>query len=499
MYSDFTSVGRAAGGGARRGRTGLAAGALLLTCTLAGWTLSGAAPVGAATAATAAPEAAASRSIGGGIDSYAPTIEEVAPAVVTIRAERRVRMTSRQAPDHPLFREFFGERFGPRDMPERRQGGIGSGVIVRQDGYVLTNHHVIEGAEDVTVELSDGRRLPAEVVGSDAASDLAVLKIAGGTLKTLSLGDSDAVRVGDIVLALGNPLGVGQTVTMGIVSAKGRATGLGEGSFEDFIQIDAPINRGNSGGALVNTRGELIGINSQILSPSGGNIGIGFAIPANMARYVMTQLVEHGQVRRGMLGVTIQPVTSDIARSLGLQEVRGALVNAVQAGSPAEKAGLKRGDVVTAINGQPVRDSNMLRNQIAELGPDAEARLTVVRDGSERTLGVKLAELASREAPSASRESAADPTGYGMAVEPLTPERAKQLGAGATSGLLVTTVQPEGRAATAGIRSGDIIEEVNGRTVTTATALRDALKSTGDRPALLLVHRGETTVFLTLE
>ncbi len=277
--------------------------------------------------------------------------------------------------------------------PERRQGGLGSGVVVSPDGYVLTNHHVIDGARQVDVQLSDGRTFKAKVVGSDAPSDLAVLKIDGTNLTTLPLGDSDAVRIGDIALAVGNPLGIGQTVTMGIVSAKGRATGLGDGGFEDFIQTDAPINRGNSGGALVSTRGELIGINSQILSPSGLNIGIGFAIPANMAKHVMTQLIEHGEVRRGMLGVTVQPVTSETARELGLKQIGGALVASVEAGSPAERAGLKKGDVIVGINGTDVKDGNELRNAVSQLLPGTNTTVVVVRDGREQRVDVRLAEL----------------------------------------------------------------------------------------------------------
>jgi S1-C subfamily serine protease len=317
MHTDINTnpgpSGRSARG--RRG-WGLSGAALLLAGSLAGWTASDTLRTSAATVAPAPVAAgAAARTIGAGGDSYAPLVERIVPAVVTIRSEKRVRAISQDVPDDPLFREFFGDRFpGPR-VPERRQGGLGSGVIVRADGYVLTNHHVIDGADQVRVELSDGRNVKADVIGSDAPSDLAVLKIDAEDLQTLSLGDSDQVQVGDVVLALGNPLGVGQTVTMGIVSAKGRATGMGNGSFEDFIQTDAPINQGNSGGALVSTRGELIGINSQILSPSGGNIGIGFAIPANMARNVMTQLIDKGRVHRGLLGVTVQPMTSELARS----------------------------------------------------------------------------------------------------------------------------------------------------------------------------------------
>ena len=328
----------------RRGRfgfkAGLSAGALILSGSLIGWsasTLGAGSPLPslATSAPIAAPAGSAGRTIGASADSYAGLVDQVAPAVVTVTSERRVRMTSSQLPDDPLLRQFFGDQFrGRRGQPqERREGGLGSGVVVRPDGYILTNNHVVDSADQVKVELTDGRTFTAKVVGTDAPSDLAVLKIDGSNLHTLQLADSDKVRVGDIALAVGNPLGIGQTVTMGIVSAKGRATGGagGDGSYQDFIQTDAPINQGNSGGALVNTQGELIGINSQILSPSGGNIGIGFAIPANMAKNVMSQLIEHGTVRRGLLGVTVQPVTSDIARSLNV-EAHGALVNSLTAG-----------------------------------------------------------------------------------------------------------------------------------------------------------------------
>jgi Do/DeqQ family serine protease len=500
MEQNNVANGRAARGRrGLRGRAAAAGAALLLTGSLVGWTAADNG-TGAIVAAPATPPAAASaRTIGGGVDSYAGLVDQVSPAVVTIRSERRVRNVSQQLPENHPFREFFGDRFGQRQMPERREGGLGSGVIVRSDGYILTNHHVVDGAEQVRVELTDGRGFEAEVVGSDPPSDLAVLKIQGTDLTTLALGNSDDVRVGDVVLAVGNPLGVGQTVTMGIVSAKGRATGAGDGSFEDFIQTDAPINRGNSGGALVSTRGELVGINSQILSPSGGSIGIGFAIPANMARNVMTQLIDSGTVRRGMLGVTIQPVTSDIARSLGLAQVRGALVNNVEPGSAAAAAGVRRGDVITAVNGEAVRDGNDLRNEIAQLLPGSQAALTVVRDGKEQTLTATLAELkaASRTGGSPG-EPGDDSTGFGMSVEPLTPERAGQLGVQAKRGVVVGGVQRGSRAARAGLEAGDVIEEVDRSPVASVDALRSALAN-GDRPALLLVHRGATTLFLTLE
>jgi Do/DeqQ family serine protease len=485
-------------------KAGLSAGVLLLTGSLIGWSASavgaGSASPAAAPAPVAAPAAAAARTPGAGADTYAPLVEQISPAVVTVTSERRVRMTSSQMPDDPLLRQFFGDQFGRRMPPqERREGGLGSGVIVRADGYILTNHHVVDGADTVKVELKDGRTLQAKVVGSDTPSDLAVLKIDATNLHTLPLADSDKVRVGDIALALGNPLGIGQTVTMGIVSAKGRATGAGDGSYQDFIQTDAPINQGNSGGALVNTQGELIGINSQILSPSGGNIGIGFAIPANMARNVMTQLIDNGKVRRGMLGVTIQPLTSDIARSLHMDNAQGALVNAGTPDSPADKAGMQRGDVITAVNGRTVQDSNSLRNEISEMMPGTNTKLTLLRNGKEQTVDVTLAELQPSRTSGDDTGEAGSGSGYGLSVEPLTRESARQLGITATSGVVVTNVASGSRAADAGLRQGDVIEQVDGNPVSSPDALRSALDKQTGAPALLLVHRGEATVFMTIE
>jgi serine protease Do len=430
--------------------------------------------------------------------SYADAVQRVTPAVVTVRSERRVR-PSQQFPflDDPRFREFFGQRAprGEQEPRTERQSGLGSGVIVSQDGYILTNHHVIDGAEQITIETSDNRSFRARLVGSDPPSDLAVLKIEASSLPVLALGNSDEVRVGDVVLAVGNPLGIGQTVTQGIISAKGRATGLGDGSFEDFLQTDAPINRGNSGGALVSTTGELVGINSQILSPSGGSIGIGFAIPSNMARNVMQQLITTGKVRRGMLGVFGQSLSADLAAGFGLEQARGALVSEVQPDSPAARAGVRRGDVVLSIDGTPVADYNALRNRIASTQPGATVTLRVLRDGREQQLRVTLAE---REVESA-REGGEETTPggerasggrLGLSVEPLTPETAQRLNLPAgTRGLLITSVTADGPAAEAGLRRGDLIQEVNRQPVATREELTAAINRAGDRPILLLVTR----------
>src|ERR1044072_1060279 len=328
------------------------------------------------------------------VASYADTVSKATPALVTIHSEARVRHPQRVPfMDDPFFRRFFGER-APQQAPNQpTRQGLGSGVIVREDGYILTNHHVIDGADKISVDMNDKRSLEAQVVGSDAPSELAVLKGNASGLPVLPVGDSDRTRVGDVVLAIGNPLGVGQTVTMGIISAKGRQTGLSNGSFEDFLQTDAPINRGNSGGALVSTNQELIGINSQILSPSGGSIGVGFAIPSNMARTVMEQLINNGKVRRGQLGITVLKIPSEQASELGVKQGPGVLVYQGQSGSRADRAGLRRGDVITALNGTAVTDANSFRNAIAGTAPGTQLTLTVKRNGSEQQVRATLGEF----------------------------------------------------------------------------------------------------------
>ncbi|HEX8137973.1 MAG TPA: DegQ family serine endoprotease [Pyrinomonadaceae bacterium] len=437
--------------------------------------------------------------------SYADVVSRVAPAVVTIRSEMRVRQG--QVEEFPFPFPFpFGQGTPGAPQRERKASATGSGVIVTPSGYIVTNNHVVEDATVIKVELTDNRTFDARVIGTDKLSDLAVLKIDATGLPALPLGDSDSVRVGDVVLAIGNPLGIGQTVTSGIISAKGRSTGLSDGSYEDFLQTDAAINRGNSGGALVNTSGELIGINSQILSPSGGNIGIGFAIPSNMARGVMDQLVKTGRVRRSKLGVGIQPVTADMAASLGLQQARGAIVTQVEPGSPAERAGIRRGDVITAYNGTPVTDSNSLRNQVARTTPGAEATVTVMRDNREQQFKVTVSELTAEKREDEGAETGTGgpnsrSTGkLGITVEPLTTALASRLGLqSGAKGVVVTSVDEDGPAADAGIREGDVIEEINRQPVRTPQELTAALQRPTTRPVLLLVNRRGQPAYITVQ
>src|SRR5437868_4517851 len=450
-----------------------------------------------------APPPTATTSVPGVQASYADLVTRVAPAVVNNTSTERTR-APQQFPfmQDPMFRQFFGDRMPQQQQPPQRVEGVGSGVIINPDGYILTNHHVVDGAVEIKVELTDNRTYTAKLVGSDPPSDLAVLKIDAKNLPTLSLGDSDRARVGDFVLAIGNPLGIGQTVTSGIISAKGRTTGLSDGSFEDFLQTDAAINRGNSGGALVNTNGELIGINSQIMSPSGGNIGIGFAIPSNMAKAVMDQLLKTGKVHRGMLGVTTQSVDADLASSLNLPAARRAIVTAVQAGAPADKAGLKQGDVITAINKQPVVDNNTLRNMVASQPPGSRIDVTAVRNGREEDFQVALAELPARSETASEESGNGGATGnerFGLTLQPLTSEMASRYGLEANDqGLLVTNIDPSSNAADSGIRPGDLIQEVNRQQVRTVAEFNSAIQRSGARPALILVKRRNNIVYLTL-
>ena len=456
-------------------------------------------------AVTAASAPAITHDVAGTRVSYADVVKVVAPSVVTIRTEGKAKVspTEFEGPDD-FFQQFFGQSpFGRRGQPSPRtfrQRALGSGVIVSSDGYILTNDHVVDGADEIRIDLNDDRTLTAKVVGTDKASDLALLKVDAKDLRAISMGNSDGVQVGDVVLAVGNPLGIGQTVTMGIISAKGRSTGVGDGGYEDFLQTDAPINHGNSGGALVDSNGALVGINSQILSSNDGNIGIGFAIPVNMARHVMDQLKTTGHVERSQLGVTVQAVTSDMAASLGLKHAGGAIVSSVTSGSAADAAGIKRGDVIETFNGQPVHDTNALRNHVAETQPGSTVSVGIVREGAEKTMSVKLQEAqASARAAEESDSGDTDKAALGVAVEPVTPDVAAQLGAPKDiKGVVVAQVNPDGRAADAGIQRGDIIQEVNRQPVTSIDALRSAVRKTSDRPLLILLNRKGNNLFVTV-
>jgi len=467
--------------------------------------ISGAAWHGLAATSTSAPTATAqttqapvvaghSAALTGSRDSYADVVKAVAPAVVTIRVDGKATASPAQFDGDDFFRRFFGDDDQPgqrrqRNVPRSfRQHGLGSGVVVTSDGYILTNNHVVDGADKIHIDLTDGRTLEAKVIGTDKASDLALVKVNATNLPVAPLGNSDAAQVGDVVLAIGNPLNVGQTVTMGIVSAKGRSTGSGEGGYQDFLQTDAPINHGNSGGALVNTKGEVIGINAEMLSPVDANIGIGFAIPSNMARHVMDDLKKDGRVRRAQLGIEVQPVTSDLADSLGLKKVGGAIIGKVTPDSAADRAGLKRGDVILSFNGQPVSDINSLRNHVADSQPGSSASVVINRDGAEKTVTVKLDEAGKGEVASRGERGfeSNDKASLGISVEKRR------------DGLVITDIDPDGRAADAGLERGDVIHEVNRKAVESVDDLRAAVRARSDRPVLLLVERDGHTRYITV-
>ena len=435
---------------------------------------------------------------------FAPIVKQVLPNVVNISSSKVVRTPNQFAegmPADPFFQRFFGKGFGfgPEIPKERRERSLGSGVIVSPEGYVITNNHVVDGATDIKVTLSDKRELKAQIVGTDPKTDVAVLKLEGASFPAITLGDSSKVQVGDYALAIGDPFGVGQTVTMGIVSAKGRGN-LGIEDYEDFIQTDAPINPGNSGGALVNDRGELVGINTAILSHgSGGNEGIGFAIPVNLARNVMNQILDHGKVTRGYLGVVVQPITPAMAKALGQNEPKGVLVGDVSSNGPARAAGVERGDIILELNGKPMNDANELRNTVAMMQPGEEAKLKIARNGSTRDLSLKLGELPStKEEAQNQGESGSKDALEGVSVENLDAESAKELGLPtSTKGVVVTEIDPSSPKADSGLRKGDVIQEVNHQPVNNVAEFEKAMHKSGNQ-ALLLVNRGGTTFFVAV-
>lgn len=433
--------------------------------------------------------------------SFASTVQRVTPSVVNIWSSRKVNTSDnrRLEPlfEDPFFRRFFGDDlFGQSPIPrERRERSLGSGVIVSQDGYVLTNAHVVDGATDIKVSLSDKREFPARLIGSDPKTDLAVIKIDRTGLPPVTLGDSSKVQVGDIALAIGNPFGLGQTVTMGVISATGRG-GLGIEEYEDFIQTDAAINPGNSGGALINADGALIGINTAILSRSGGNQGVGFAIPVNMARNVMDQIIRDGKVSRAFLGVTIQPVTPDIASAFQLNKVEGALIADVAADTPAERAGLHAGDIVLKLDGSTVADSRALQLAIGQMTPGRTVRLTVTRDGRERDFSVALGEQPREGTDSTSDNGRSQSARVldGISAETLTPELARQFGISTNvkGGVLIRRVDPSSVAAQAGLAPGDVILQVNRNPVTTVEQMNRYLSASKDSTLLFVSRDGRT-------
>jgi serine protease Do len=437
-------------------------------------------------------------------EGFSPVVKRTLVAVVNIASSKVVRVPQTMPfLSDPLFKQFFGDEFlrqwhVPREQRER---SLGSGVIVRSDGHILTNNHVVEGATDIRVFLGESREVQGRIVGTDPKTDIAVLKVDATNLPVLAFGNSSEVRVGDFALAIGNPFGVGQTVTMGIISATGRG-GLGIEDYEDFIQTDAAINPGNSGGALINVRGELIGINAAIVSGSGGSQGVGFAVPANMARSVMEQIVKRGRVIRGWLGIGIQPLTTATAKAFGLPgEPRGALVSDVSPGTPADRAGLLTGDIILEMDGTPVEDSRDLSLAIGAKSPGTTVRLTAFRGGRHREFTVTLGEQPAKTSePSERPEDRDTRTGFGLSVQTLTPEIIRQLGLQpGMRGVVVTNVDPAGAAEDAGITRGDIILEANRKAMNTAEEFQAAVREAGKKPILLLIQRSTGRMFIVVE
>ncbi len=431
-------------------------------------------------------------------EAMAEVISAVRPAVVNISSTHTVKMQGVHQPflNDPMLRRFFGEEFGTPEHPkEFKQASLGSGVIVNENGYILTNYHVIKDADEIKIRLSDQREFKGKVIGSDPKTDLAVVRIEAHDLPVLKMGDSGSMKVGETVIAIGNPFGLNQTVTSGIVSAVGRAN-VGIADYEDFIQTDAAINPGNSGGALVNVRGELIGINTAIFSTSGGYQGIGFAIPSNMAKVVMEALIKNGKVIRGWLGVAIQAFTPELAKQFGLKEEMGVLVGDVTEGSPAEKAGIHRGDVITKYNGRNVKDPGELRNMVAGTPPQKEVSIELLREGKSKTVTVTIAEFPV-EVKKAAKEF--DNLLKGVRVQELAAELRQKLNVPhPIHGVIVTDIE-EGSFASAVLAPGDIIMEINKKPVRQLKDYENVVSQIKPHQSiLLLLFRGGTTIYVTL-
>jgi serine protease Do len=443
-------------------------------------------------------------SLGNFANGFSAVIKPALPAVVNIRTSKMVKSQGNQSPffNDPMFRQFFGDQFGGGKPHAEREQALGSGVIVTPDGTILTNNHVIDGASDIKVYLSDKREFKAKLVGADPKTDIAVLKIEASGLPTLPLGDSSQLNVGDLIFAIGDPFGIGETATMGIVSATGRQQ-LGIEDYENFIQTDAAINPGNSGGAMIDIHGNLVGINTAILSHgSGGNEGVGFAIPMSMAKPVMDQILSHGKVVRGYLGVHIQDLSPEIAKAFNYNLSGGALIGDVSPNTPASKAGLQKGDVIVKLNGQAISDYTALRLQISQMAPGTSVKLDVWRDGKTQDYTVTLGELPEKAA--AEENSGTESSGglEGVEVDELTPEIAQQLSLGpGTHGVVVTAVDPSSPAAAAqpGIGRGDVIQEINHKPIRNVSDYKQAVAAAGNQPLLLLVNHGGVTGYSVIQ
>ncbi|SPQ00338.1 putative periplasmic serine endoprotease DegP-like [Candidatus Sulfobium mesophilum] len=422
----------------------------------------------------------------------------VKPAVVNISTTHTVKTPGMSNPffNDPFFNRFFGEEFGNMRRPrEYKQSSLGSGVIVDKDGYILTNYHVIKDADEIKVKLSDNREFKGKVIGKDARTDIAVIKIGSDHLPTLSIGDSDKLKVGEVVIAIGNPFGLNQTVTSGIVSATGRAN-VGIADYEDFIQTDAAINPGNSGGALVNVKGELVGINTAIFSTSGGYQGVGFAIPSAMVKTVMDNLIKHGKVVRGWLGVSIQQITPELAKQFNLKEQKGVLVGDVTEDSPAERAGIKRGDVIIGYNGKDVEDPANLRNMVANTPPGKEVVLRVVHDGKAETVKVTVAEL---PAETQKLQGKIDNVLKGIQVQNITQDLRRNLRLPKqVTGVIITDVE-EGSPAGGILSRNDVIMEINRKSVSNLGDFEKVVSGIrSDQNMLLLIYRDGSTFYVTI-
>ena len=446
------------------------------------------AAVAAVLPATSSDSADTAGAPGRALPSFVSLVEAASPVVVHVKVVSIIKTGASEGDSRFPFGDegpFRGFRFPPMQPPSGRQLGTGSGFIIRKDGVILTNNHVVEQAKEITVALADGHEYPAKVLGRDPKTDLAILKIDAKTdLAVAQLGDSDGLKVGEWVVAIGNPFGLDNTVTAGIVSAKGRA--IGNGPYDQFIQTDAPINPGNSGGPLFNQRGEVVGINTAIFSRSGGNIGIGFAIPINVAKELVPQLETDGHVTRGWLGVSIQKLTPELAESLGVGEAQGALVAGVTPGSPAAKAGIKSGDVITSYDGKKVDEHGGLPSLVAATSVGATVPIQVLRDRETKTLSVTVAKLADDEV----READAPAQGkWGLALRELTPEEREERGIEDGQGVLVTAVEPGSPAEEAGIHAGDVVLQANRKPVGSVDALRKEAGKVEEGKHLLLLVR----------